>query len=158
MCARRTRLLAAARDCDGISKGIGIGITRFYSQLTRPAGYAVTDPCFVIAHSIVATLTGILAVQSPTIMITTCKYQINEIGGAIPWVHPTLRAVLAGVTFLAATDVGHEACATSTASTAYRSAAGLIIRKISLVSKAAEANDAGLVHSLETKNKSEWTI
>lgn len=93
-------------------------------------------------------------------MITTCKNQINQIDipGKIPWVHPTLRAVLAGVTFLAATDVGHEACATSTASTAYRSAAGLIIRKISLVSKAAEANDAGLVYSLETKNKSEWTI
>lgn len=46
-----------------------------YLQLTRPAGNAVTNACFVITHGIVATLTGILAVQSPTIVITACKYQ-----------------------------------------------------------------------------------
>lgn len=57
--------------------------------------------------------------------------------------------MLAGVTFLAATDVGHEACATPTASTAYRFAACMIVGQIALVAKAAEANDTRLVQFLE---------
>lgn len=60
----------------------------------------------------------------------------------------TLRAVLASVAFLAATNIGHEASATPTTSTANGLAAGMVIGEIALVAKAAEANNARLVQFL----------
>lgn len=63
----------------------------------------------------------------------------------------TLRAVLPSVAFLAAANIGHEACATPTASTANGLAAGMVIGEIALVAKAAEANDARLVQFLNAR-------
>lgn len=74
---------------------------------------------------------------------------MNE-GGRESTAH-TLRAVLASVAFLAAANIGHEACATPTTSTANGLAAGMVIGEIALVAKAAEANDARLVQFLNAR-------
>lgn len=63
----------------------------------------------------------------------------------------TLRAVLASVAFLAAANIGHEACATPTTSTANGLAAGMVIGEIAFVAKAAEANNARLVQFLNAR-------
>lgn len=118
----------------------------------------MTHSGLIVANSIISTLARILTVQSPAIMITAfndLNYQMRLY--ILKGYLLTLGAVLAGVTFLAAADIGHKATATPTAPTANGLAAGMTVRKIALIALTAEPNCPRLVQFLkEQKQEKQW--